>query len=30
VGDPLARAEVRAMMLIRANVLARDFQASGR
>src|SRR5579862_1004663 len=25
VGDPLARAEVRAMMLIRANVLAKGF-----
>ena len=30
VGDPLNRAEVRAMMLIRANVLAEAFRASAR
>jgi histidine ammonia-lyase len=30
VGDPLGRDEVRAMMLIRANVLAKGFRESGR
>lgn len=30
VGEPLSRAETRAMMLIRANVLARGFRESAR